>query len=168
MSRKDHGDLVRVGVLDQDVLAQYAFKHLLEESQEIRVVATWKDIFAVSDAQLAEMDILLVAVETVLAAGVDLADYLSVLIEKVAVLAVSARKDPGFVVTCVKVGVAGMVWKGADPASILQAVRDSLAGEQPIVPPVEDNSVSYALKHDIDGYFELTDREHEVLGLIAS
>lgn len=163
--------VIRTGVLDQDTLSRYALGHLMDQTPDMQLVAQWAEVPATRELPFVELDVLIASIETVAAAGVDLMQSLLLLCMHVPVLATSVHTEPGLVVDCLQAGAKGFVWKSADTASLMQAVRAIVAGERPIVPPMADRLVSYVLSHDIHQKSrgsELTGREQEVLNLIAS
>ena len=86
------------------------------------------------------------------------------------VLSISAYTEPALVVDCLRAGVRGFLWKGIDTASVMQGIRCISVGERPIMPPMAERLVTYILSADVrpnDRYPQLTNREEEVLSLIA-
>jgi DNA-binding NarL/FixJ family response regulator len=89
----------------------------------------------------------------------------------VAVLVLTMHDDDETVFAAVRAGARGYVLKGAQRAEILRAVRAVASGEAIFGPGVARRLMAFfaqpAPRADPEAFPELTDREREILGLIA-
>lgn len=160
----------RVAILDNDVLAQYALESILSGAKDIRLVMQTKDAGELQATPAGAVDLALLALETVLAAGIDLTEYLGKLTDRMKVLVISSRVEPELVVACLRAGAAGFLWKGVAASQIRQAVLAAIAGEHPIQPPIAGDLLFHVLNGSSRknrSCFGLTNRELEVLSLVA-
>jgi len=90
---------------------------------------------------------------------------------RVAVLMVTMFDDDESVFSAIRAGAKGYVLKGADRSEIVRAVHAVAGGEMIFGPGVADRVLSYfsALRgqHSVSPFPQLTEREREVLDLIA-
>jgi DNA-binding NarL/FixJ family response regulator len=91
------------------------------------------------------------------------------------VLVLTTFELDDYVFGALDAGASGFLLKGGEPADLVQAIRIVASGESLLAPSVTrrliDTFVSRprpAAKHEHDGLGELTSREREVLGLIAT
>lgn len=170
MVSEGRGKSIRMGVLDGDVLAQRGLQSVLAKVPDIELVSQMKGIDEVNGSLLADLDLLLVALETVTVSGRDAMTFLTELSGEVTVLVISTKMDPELVVACLKAGSAGFIWKGVDPGIMVQGARAAVAGGHPIHPPIAGDLLFHVLSGGSrrnKGCLGLTNREQEVLALLA-
>lgn len=87
------------------------------------------------------------------------------------VVILSMYPSEAYVLEALRNGASGYVVKDAGAADLMQAVREAAAGRRYLSPPLSDRAVeAYAEKSQgstLDVYETLTDREREILQLVA-
>jgi len=90
----------------------------------------------------------------------------------VGIVALTRHKESGYVQDLLRAGAAGYVLKQSSPDELLRAIRAVVSGKSYLDPSITSTVVSdYSgrqLPHEARGQATLTDREQEVLQLIAS
>lgn len=86
---------------------------------------------------------------------------------QVRVLIVSAFDDPDYVREALRVGAVGYLLKTSSPAELLRAIQSAAAGTVVLDASVSDQLVSRSRKSSPGSDAGLTDRENEVLALLA-
>jgi DNA-binding NarL/FixJ family response regulator len=87
----------------------------------------------------------------------------------VGVLVVTMMDDDDNIVAALRAGARGYLLKGAGPTEIERAVRAVAAGEMLLAPEVVERAVPHlaGARPRRRAFSQLTDREHEVLELVA-
>lgn len=104
--------------------------------------------------------------------GIEATQQLRLRHPEVAVLALTMHEDESFVFRLLRAGALGYVLKRAAAQDLVQAVRAAARGESFLYPSVAQKVVADYLKRveageDRDRYDGLTEREREILTLIA-
>ena len=101
--------------------------------------------------------------------GLDALHELKAITPEVRVLVLSMHPEDQFAVRVIRAGAAGYLTKESIPAELVQAVRKISAGEKYIRASVADLLAAHLQHGDVDAppHTKLSDREFQVLGLIA-
>jgi DNA-binding NarL/FixJ family response regulator len=89
------------------------------------------------------------------------------------VVALSMYADELHVAEALRAGATAYIVKGASPEIMLVAIHEALAGRRYLSPPLTDHAIDvyaaevYAAPRNADRYELLTDREREVLEMLA-
>ena len=84
------------------------------------------------------------------------------------VLVLTVSEDSDDLLQALKAGARGYVLKGVSGRELVQAVRSVIAGEVYITPALAAGILSEMTRNDpADPFKNLTDREHEILQLVA-
>jgi DNA-binding NarL/FixJ family response regulator len=87
----------------------------------------------------------------------------------VAVLVVTMHEDDDSVFAAMRAGARGYLLKGAERDDLLRALRAVAAGDAIFGPRIAERiAAQFSSDRDGNPFTELTDREHEVLDLIAA
>ncbi|MBD5785640.1 response regulator transcription factor [Cellulosimicrobium terreum] len=124
-----------------------------------------------ADAPGSRADVVLVDVDLGDGSGVDVTRELVRARPDVRVLVVTMHEDPDVVVAAVRAGARGYLVKSASPAEIERAVRAVADGAMILAPAVADRAMAYVVggRSAVRAPFpQLTDREREVLDLVAA
>jgi DNA-binding NarL/FixJ family response regulator len=153
--------LISVLIADDHPMVRHGLRALLSTDPEIRIVGEAADgPTAVRLIRELEPDVALVDVTMPGMSGVDVTAAVSAM--RTAVVILSMHGDPTVVTEALAAGARGYVLKEAEGEELLVAVRDVAAGEQCVL----GSGVTVPKP---DGEPEpLTDREREIVGLIAS
>jgi DNA-binding NarL/FixJ family response regulator len=168
----DPGSTIRVLIADDHAAFRGGLRALLETAGDVEVVgeaATGEE--SVATARRAQPDVVLMDVNMPGIDGVEATRRIVDGSPHVAVLVLTMSDDDETVFEAVRAGARGYLLKGAQRAELVRAVRAVASGEAIFGPGVARRLMVYfarpAPRVDPDAFPELTDREREVLELIA-
>ena len=163
-------DAIRVAVVDDHPVFRMGMAGLLDSLDGISVVGQAADAAAALALPLAEIDVVLMDLHLGEDSGIDTTREIVRRDPDARVLVVTMREDDDAVASCMRVGARGYLLKGASPAEVERAVRAVANGEVILGPAVAARAVA-ALTSGRSAvrvpFPELTDREREVLDLVA-
>jgi DNA-binding NarL/FixJ family response regulator len=163
-------EVVRVLVLDADVLAQYGLQNLFSTCPNITLAQLVKDVSDLKSSMLNDVDVVILSLESIRDSGAQI-KVIRELASHTNVLVMSAKINTDLVEMCLTAGARGYVWKGIDPKCICEAVLDVINGKHPIMPPIAGELLFQLLSRGIQRApsckSSLTQRETEVLHLVA-
>jgi DNA-binding NarL/FixJ family response regulator len=163
--------MIRVLVVDDHVLVRAGIRSLLQDMDDVTVVAEAGDGLSALDAIAREgPDVVVADVAMPGLNGIELIERLAVEQPGVRVLLVSAHASEEYVLRAIRAGGAGYVLKDASPAELEQAIRAVAAGDKYLSPAMS--------RHVVDAYLErvtddapagprLSPRQRQVLQMIA-
>lgn len=168
--------MIRVLIADDNAVIRGGVRALLEaEADDIEIVAeasTGKE--AVDQAVAHDPDVILLDIRMPVMDGVEAAKRLS---DRFKIMMLTYSEDEPMVVGAIQAGAHGYLVHGRfDPDELARAVRDLAAGRQvlsPAVAPVvfdalrRGGGVPAASTRPEEGPESLTEREREIMGLIA-
>jgi DNA-binding NarL/FixJ family response regulator len=169
---------VRVVLAEDQQMVRAGFRALLDSMSDIEVVgeaATGSEALeqvralrpdvAVMDIRMPEMD----GLEATRRITADSA------LSQTRVLVLTTFELDEYVFGALDAGASGFLLKGGEPADLVHAIRIVASGEALLAPSVTRRVIDTYVSRphpqastDHDGLDELTTREHEVLGLIAT
>lgn len=163
--------IIRVVLADDHPLIRAGIRGVLEKAEGIQVVAEAGDGLAALEAvERHQPDVLLLDVEMPGLAGIDVARRLVAAESEVRILALSAHDDEQYVFGLLESGAAGYLVKDEVPETIAEAVRGVASGEDGWL----SRRIAARLMRkrakgaDMDQLEGLSEREREVLGLLAT
>jgi DNA-binding NarL/FixJ family response regulator len=163
-------DPIRVAVVDDHPVFRLGMAGLLESLPGITVVGQAADAAEALALPLASIDVVLMDLHLGADSGIETTRELLRRDPEARVLVVTMREDDDSVVACMRVGARGYLLKGATPGEVERAVRAVANGEVILGPAVAARAVA-ALTTGRPSqrvpFPELTDREREVLDLVA-
>jgi two-component system response regulator NreC len=165
--------MIRVLVVDDHTLIRQGIVGLLESQPDIEVVAqagTAKD--ALTAAMETSPDVVLMDISMPGTTGLSVTAEIKVLRPDAKVLMLTIHDREDYLYQALRAGASGYVLKGADVHELLEAVRSVHRGEVYLYPTATKALVSDYLRRtrsggDGTGYDILSDREREILQLIA-
>jgi DNA-binding NarL/FixJ family response regulator len=168
----DAGPTIRVLIADDHAAFRGGLRALLETAGDVSVVdeaETGED--AVVAVRRSQPDVVLMDVNMPGIDGVEATRRIVDGSPHVAVLVLTMSDDDETVFEAVRAGARGYLLKGAQRAELVRAVRAVASGEAIFGPAVARRLMAYfarpAPRVDPAAFPELTDREREVLELIA-
>jgi DNA-binding NarL/FixJ family response regulator len=166
-------DPIRVLVADDHAAFRDGLCALLETAPDVRVAGeAGTGEAAVAAVRSLHPDVVLMDVNMPGLDGVEATRRIVDAAPHVAVLVLSMHDDDETVFAAVRAGARGYLLKGAQRAELLRAVRAVAAGEAIFGPGVARRLMAYfarpAPRPDPAAFPELTDREREILDLVAS
>ena len=164
--------VIRVVLADDHPVVRGGLRALLESLPAYEVVAEAVDgEEAVREVQLTRPDVVLMDVQMPGVDGLEATRRIRAATPDVAVLVLTMFDDDDTVFAAMKAGAQGYLLKGAEQGEIDRAIRAVVAGEAIFGPGV----AARVLRHFADPptatevpFPELTDREREVLDLVAA
>jgi len=166
--RRD-GAAIRVLLVDDHQVVRRGLRTFLEVQDDIDVVGEAADgEEGIARAEELRPDIVLMDVKMPGVDGIEALRKLRDLGNPARVLVVTSFTEKRTVVPALRAGAAGYVYKDVDPDALASAIRSVHAGQVVLQPEVADALLSQDEAGGGQGRGgSLTDREREVLGLIA-
>lgn len=165
--------VIRVVLADDHPVVRGGLRALLESLPAYEVVGEAVDgDSAVKEVQLTRPDVVLMDVRMPGVDGLEATRRIRSAAPDVAVLVLTMFDDDDTVFAAMKAGAQGYLLKGAEQAEIDRAIRAVVAGEAIFGPGVAARVLQHfadrpTATHDVP-FPELTDREREVLDLVAA
>ncbi|MFJ6075351.1 response regulator [Streptomyces sp. NPDC093065] len=162
-------EAIKVLLVDDHQVVRRGLRTFLEVQDDIEVVGEAADgAEGVDRAQELKPDVILMDVKMPGMDGVDALRRLRELDNHARVLVVTSFTEQRTVVPALRAGAAGYVYKDVDPDALAGAIRSVHAGHILLQPEVAGALLSQEESSSGPGRAgSLTDREREVLGLIA-
>jgi two-component system NarL family response regulator len=166
-------EAVRVLIADDHALFRRAIRAVLDDEQDIEVVAEAGDgDEAVLLAAEHAPDVVLLDVNMPKRSGIDAASEIKAQLPSTQVVMFTVSDDEADLFEAIKAGASGYLLKEVDPSEVASAVRQIHAGQSLLSPAVASKLVSefatMAKRSDERAMRpKLTDRELEVLGLAS-
>lgn len=164
---------IRVLVVDDHALVREGIKSLLQGIAEITVIGEAADgLDAIEKARTLRPDIVLMDIGMPRMTGVEAARHIREEMPAVQVVALTIHESEEYLFQMLRAGAAGYVLKKAHPSEMLAAIEAAMRQETYLTPSMAKGLVTDYLRRlgegvDESTYRELTDREREVLKLIA-
>jgi DNA-binding NarL/FixJ family response regulator len=167
--------MISVLIADDQALVRGGLRMIVEAQQDMQVVGeAGNGTEAVATAQRLEPDVLLMDIRMPELDGITATQHL---IErgpaKTRVLMLTTFDEDQLVYEAMRAGASGFLLKSAPPARLVEAIRIISAGEALLAPSITRRLVEDFVRRPPPGaqtlaeLVELTDREREVLALIA-
>ncbi|MFG3246103.1 response regulator [Streptomyces sp. NPDC048187] len=162
-------EAIKVLLVDDHQVVRRGLRTFLEVQDDIEVVGEAADgAEGVDRAQELRPDVILMDVKMPGTDGVDALRRLRELDNHARVLVVTSFTEQRTVVPALRAGAAGYVYKDVDPDALAGAIRSVHAGHILLQPEVAGALLSQEASSSGPGRAgSLTEREREVLGLIA-
>lgn len=163
---------VRIVIADDHPIVRKGFVALLESEPDYSVVAEAGDgLEAIQVVEREAPDVLLCDVSMPGLHGVEVARRVAALSPETRVVMLSMHRGEAYIAEAIRNGAAGYVLKDSRPDDLLDAVRTVMSGQRYFSPSLPLDLIQYYSetdsRHIRDRYATLTDREREVLQLIA-
>ncbi|KFG01565.1 LuxR family transcriptional regulator [Streptomyces scabiei] len=161
-------DAIKVLLVDDHQVVRRGLRTFLEVQDDIEVVGEAADgAEGVARAEELRPDVVLMDVKMPGMDGVDALRKLRELANPARVLIVTSFTEQRTVVPALRAGAAGYVYKDVDPDALAGAIRSVHAGHILLQPEVAEVLLSQEANSGQGRGGSLTEREREVLGLIA-
>ena len=163
---------IRVLLADDHHIVLDGVHAVLEENEDIEIIGkatTGKQAVQMSREQ--QPDILVMDITMPDISGIEAARHITTEHPAIKVLCLSMHADRGFVMAALEAGASGYVLKDAAKAELHRAICAVMVGQiylSPVIAgQVVDAARSRAVVNAVSGVSLLTDREREVLQLLA-
>ncbi|MFM9697209.1 response regulator [Streptomyces europaeiscabiei] len=161
-------EAIKVLLVDDHQVVRRGLRTFLEVQDDIEVVGEAADgAEGVARAEELRPDVVLMDVKMPGMDGVDALRKLRELANPARVLIVTSFTEQRTVVPALRAGAAGYVYKDVDPDALAGAIRSVHAGHILLQPEVAEVLLSQEANSGQGRGGSLTEREREVLGLIA-
>jgi DNA-binding NarL/FixJ family response regulator len=167
------GTEIRLLIADDHPSFRASLRSLLSQAAGLVVVGEASSgPAAVSQVETLQPDVVLMDLAMPGGDGIDATRRIADAAPHVAVLVLTMSDDDDSVFAAVQAGARGYVLKGAQRAELVRAIRAVAAGDAIFGPAVARRLVAYFARPprpnaDPEAFPELTDREREILELIA-
>ncbi|MBZ9595149.1 MULTISPECIES: response regulator [Streptomyces] len=163
------GSRIRVLLVDDHQVVRRGLRTFLEVQEDIEVVGEASDgEEGIARAEELRPDVILMDVKMPGTDGIEALRRLRELANPARVLIVTSFTEQRTVVPALRAGAAGYVYKDIDPDALAGAIRSVHAGHVLLQPEVAEVLLAQEEQSPAAGRpGALTDREREVLGLIA-
>jgi RNA polymerase sigma factor (sigma-70 family) len=157
---------------DDHHIVRKGLRALLEAEGDFAVIGEEADgLKVVALVERLRPDVLLLDVQMPGIGGLEITRQIAKCAIQTRVVILSMHANETYVLEALRHGAAGYVLKDADPAEMVQAVREVSAGRRYLSPALSERAIeAYAQKAQAaleDAYESLTTREREVLQLAA-
>lgn len=161
--------VIKVVLADDHAVVRSGIKQFLEGSELIRVIGEADDgKIALDLVQKLNPDVVVLDIQMPEATGIEVTRELRKLESKVGILILTAYDDDPYINAVLQAGANGFVLKTASPEEIIKGVIDVHEGKSVLDPAIAHRVLRNLTKGQDDYLYEhLTDREHEVLALVA-
>ncbi len=168
-------DRIRILIADDHPVFRYGLRALLgaEPDMDLADEASSGEEVIVKAASL-QPDVILMDLNMPGVNGIEATRRILATSPHIAILVLTMFDDDDSVFAAMRAGARGYVLKGADPAETLQAIRTVAGGGAVFSPAVARRLIDYfaasradRVRATVHTFPDLTEREHEVLALIA-
>lgn len=161
--------MIRVLIADDHPLFRGGLRASLTEADDVEVVAEATDGPSAVEAALEHApDVVLMDLQMPGMSGVDATRRIVGARPDIGILVLTMFEDDGSVFAAMRAGARGYVLKGAGQADVLRAVRTVASGEAIFGAAVARRLLGYLSEPQQAPFPELTEREREVLDLLAA
>lgn len=169
-------DMIRVLIVDDHALFRDGVNAILKAAPDIEVVgeaANGQEALQKVEALLP--DVILMDIQMPDMTGLEATKRILRTFPEMGVIMITMLEDDDFLFAAMRAGARGYVLKGADKAEMLRSIRAVAQGEAIFGPAIANRLADFfrqvnasAMQNDNAKVFpDLTDREHEILELIA-
>jgi DNA-binding NarL/FixJ family response regulator len=162
--------LIRLSIIEDDDQARDALRVLFSGTPGFRCVSAHRTAEdALKRFPLADCDLVLLDLSLPGASGIHCARELKRRRPDVLLLVLTVHEDHEKIFEALKAGACGYLLKKTPLPKLVEAITEAVAGGSPTSPAIARKVTRYfqALPPAADGVHALTDREREVLDLIA-
>ena len=155
-----------IAITDDHVMVLRGIETMLENTEEIAVVATYSNAKETLEGLKKSCpDVLLLDINLPDVNGIDLSKELLKTYPELKIIALTNYEDLSFVKRMFKNGVHGYLLKNADKLELVMALKTVLSGELYIQKSINDRLISQTTTKPFDNglNIKLTRREHDVL-----
>jgi DNA-binding NarL/FixJ family response regulator len=165
----DDKERIKVILADDHAVVRSGIRQFLESTDEIQVLAEADDgEKAIALIQKHHPDVVVLDIQMPKASGIEVTRWLRKTASKMGVLILTAYDEDPYVNAVLQAGANGFVLKTASPEEIVKAVKDVFEGKSVLDPTIAHRVLKKLTKGQDDFLYEqLTDREHEVIRLVA-
>jgi DNA-binding NarL/FixJ family response regulator len=172
-SEKAKVDAIRILLADDHALVRQGTRELLEQQEDLEVVAEASDGKEAVQLALRERpDVVIIDFAMPELNGIEATRQIKAVVPNIAVLVLTAYDSEQYVFAFLEAGAAGYLLKDVSVDELIKAVRAVYAGESVLHPAITRKVISRFARPGerqgpVNGLDQITDRELEVLRLAA-
>jgi two-component system invasion response regulator UvrY len=161
--------MIRLLICDDHAIVRQGFRQILAELADLRVAGEAADgVDAIQQIRRGGIDVVLLDIALPGRDGLDVLQQLQQEFPKLPVLVVSTYSEKQYALRSLRLGAAGYLNKGADPAELVAAIRKVAQGGMFVSPAVAE-TLAMAMRRDSGQppHELLSPREYQVFTQIA-
>lgn len=163
---------IRILLADDHETVRDGLKMIIEAQSDMEVAGVASDgRMAIQQAQKLKPDLVVMDVSMPLMNGLKATARLKQVAPDIKVLALTRHTDEGYLKQLLQAGASGYVLKQSASIELLHAIRSIIAGGNYLDPAIAGkimgNYINRGHKHNLETQADLSNREEEVLRLIA-
>jgi DNA-binding NarL/FixJ family response regulator len=160
---------ISVLITDDQELVRAGFRVLIESATDLRVVGEAGDgATAVAAAASSRPDVILMDIRMPRLDGIEATRRILAACPRTRVIMLTTFGADEYVYRALRAGASGFLLKDLPPADLLNAIRVVAAGDALLAPAVTRRLIEeFASRPEPRSLDDLTEREREILGLIA-
>jgi DNA-binding NarL/FixJ family response regulator len=158
--------VIRVAIVDDHPVFRHGLEHAVETAQGQHLAAAAGSVEELERFDLSTVDVVVLDLGLPGLHGDQAVSHLCR--QGLIVLVVSAESSRRDVVAAITAGAAGYLTKSSEPAEITRAVEIVAAGDTYVSPTLASYLLQTSRERNSNGGFALTEREREILALVAS
>lgn len=164
---------IKVLLAEDHTLVRKGLRALLDEAQEIKVIAEASDgRDAVAKTEETRPDVILMDISMPLLSGLEATRQICERNPKARIVMLTVHSNEEYILQALRAGASGYLLKEAAPTDLIRAIKDVYRGEAFLSPSISLSVIKdYVEKTELltteTRYDRLTNREREVLQLIA-
>jgi DNA-binding NarL/FixJ family response regulator len=167
--------VIRILVADDQMLVRAGFRSLLDAEDDFEVVGEAADgAEAIKLSRAYSPDIVLMDIRMPGLDGLEASRHIlgDPALEGIRVIILTTFESDEYIFEALRLGASGFLVKDTEPADLIKAIRVVAAGESLLSPGVTRRLIAEFAKRakqplTLPAMDELTDREREVMGLVA-
>jgi DNA-binding NarL/FixJ family response regulator len=162
--------MIRVAIVDDHAMVRSGLMKILKEEPDMEVIAEADGYNQlINFLKVALPDILLMDISMPGKNGLEIVKELKQTYPSIKILMLSMHPEERFSVRAIKAGACGYVTKESAADELVKAIRQVYVGGKFITPGVAEKLAnSFELESNKPSHERLSDREFQILGMIAS
>jgi DNA-binding NarL/FixJ family response regulator len=161
--------MIRVLIADDHTIVRQGLRQVLEETNDISVVAEANDGREVMSAvRSQEVDVAVIDISMPGRSGLEVLQDLKSVRPKISVLVLTMHPEEHYAVRALRAGAAGYLTKSSAADELIEAIRKVSRGGRYVTASVAERlALEFQLAGDKPLHEFLSDREHQVMCMIA-
>ncbi|MBN1646488.1 MAG: response regulator transcription factor [Spirochaetales bacterium] len=166
---------IKIAIVDDHPSVRYGIKSLLNSEKDFDVVGEFDSALSLLQARFSEKpEILILDISLPDLSGIKVIDEIKKIISDIKILILSMHCRSDYIMQAVEKGVCGYVTKETAPENLILGIRQIINGEyyfdkrvmELVFNKIAENPVK-VFDHDDGNYKKLTNREQEILKMLA-
>jgi len=161
-------DLIRVLIADDHLVVRQGLRGFLETYPDIQVVAGAENgVQAVALAREHVPDVILMDLQMPEMGGVEAIEQIMIFSPATHIIVLTSYTEDEYLFSAMRAGARGYLLKDVEPEDLVNAIRAAVRGQATLHPSVAARLVQGLDHPDDDSLADLTERELDVLRLVA-